>query len=290
MRSSALKFSKRVFSPIWEREGETTMRIIEPHIHNVSRTTDDYYNMAVAGIVACVEPSFWSGMDRRSVACFEDYWEHMITFETSRAKQHGIKHYVMLSLNPKEARNDMAHDVVDAMEKYLDREGVVGIGEIGLDLITPREEELFRRQLRMGNERKMPIIIHSPHHNKKKGIERIISILEEEGVDQERIVIDHNTEETVELSVRTKCWVGMTVYYVTKLSAERAVNIITRYGTDRMIVNGSADWGYSDPLAVPKVAMLMRRSGHFSESEVHKVVFENPYRFLKHSPKFDLEA
>ncbi|MFP5211811.1 MAG: TatD family hydrolase [Acidobacteriota bacterium] len=266
------------------------MRIIEPHIHNVSRTTDDYHNMAVSGIVACVEPSFWAGTDRRDVTCFQDYWEHMITFETNRAKQYGIKHYVMLSVNPKEARNPIAHSVVDAMGKYLDHPNVVGIGEIGLDLITPEEEEIFRRQLRMGNDRKMPIIIHSPHHNKKKGIERIAAIIEEEGVDRERIVIDHNTEETVETSLATGCWVGMTVYYVTKLSAERAVGIITRYGTDRMIVNGSADWGYSDPLAVPKVAMLMRKSGLFSNADVKKVVFDNPYSFLKHSPNFDLEA
>ena len=80
----------------------------------------------------------------------------------------------------------------------------------------------------------------------------------------------------------------MTVYYVTKLSAERAVAMITRYGTDRMIVNGSGDWGYSDPLAVPKTAMLMRKSGDFPESQVIKVVFDNPYQFLKHSPNFDL--
>lgn len=267
------------------------MRIIEPHIHNVSRTTDDYVNMAVAGVVACVEPSFWAGTDKRDVSCFKDYWDHMIEFESNRASQHGIKHYVMVSLNPKEARNSIAHDVVDAMEEYLDRPGVVGIGEIGLDLITREEEEIFRRQLRIGKERKVPIVIHSPHHNKKKGIERIITILEEEKVDQENIVIDHNTEETVELSLyRTNCWVGMTVYYVTKLSAERAVAIITRYGTDRMIVNGSADWGYSDPLAVPKVAMLMRKSGYFPEQEIEKVVFWNPYNFLKQSKKFDLIA
>ena len=266
------------------------MRLIEPHIHNVSRTIDDYNNMAIAGIVACVEPSFWAGTDRRAVTCFEDYWEHMITFETKRAAQYGIKHYVMISVNPKEARNDIAHEVVDAMENFLDRPPVVGIGEIGLDLITEQEEEIFRRQLRMGDERRMPIIIHSPHQNKKKGIERIISILEEEKVDQERIVIDHNTEETIELSLQTGCWVGMTVYYVTKLSAERSVNMITRYGTERMIVNGSADWGYSDPLAVPKVAMLMRRSGHFSEEEIKKVVFDNPFNFLRHSANFDLVA
>ncbi|MEZ4599631.1 MAG: TatD family hydrolase [Syntrophotaleaceae bacterium] len=264
------------------------MKCIEPHIHTFVRTTDDYYNMAVSGIVACVEPSFWSGTDRTSVASFEDYWEHIISFETERAKKNGVKHYAMLGLNPKEARNSIADQVVDAMEAYLDRESVVGIGEIGFDLITDQEEAVFRRQLRIGNERRMPIVIHSPHQNKRKGIERIIEILEEEGVDQERIVIDHNTEETIELSLKTRCWVGMTVYYVTKLSAERAVNMITRFGTDRMIVNGSADWGYSDPLAVPKVAMLMRNSGLFPDSEIRKVVFGNPCNFLKHSPRFDL--
>jgi predicted metal-dependent TIM-barrel fold hydrolase len=266
------------------------MRMIEPHIHTMVRTTDDYYNMAVAGIVVCVEPSFWSGLDRRSVACFEDYWEHMLTVETERAAKNGIKHYVMLSLNPKEARNEIAHDVVDAMEKFLDHPAVVGIGEIGFDLITEQEEEIFRRQLRMGNERRMPICIHSPHQNKLKGIERIIEIIEEEGVDQERIVIDHNTEETIEASLQTRCWLGMTVYYVTKLSAERAVTIIARYGTDRMIVNGSADWGYSDPLAVPKVAMLMRKSGDFSEDAIKKIVFDNPYNFLNHSDNFNLDT
>jgi len=266
------------------------MRMIEPHIHTMVRTTDDYFNMAVAGIAACVEPSFWSGLDRRAVACFEDYWEHMITTETARAAKYGLRHYVMLSLNPKEARNAIAHDVLDSMEKFLDRENVVGIGEIGFDLITDQEEEIFRRQLRMGNDRKMPICIHSPHHNKLKGIERIIEIIEDEGVAQERIVIDHNTEETIELSLQTRCWLGMTVYYVTKLSAERAVNIIGRYGAERMIVNGSADWGYSDPLAVPKVAMLMRKSGDFAEKTIKQIVFDNPYNFLKHSAKFDLPA
>jgi hypothetical protein len=265
------------------------MKFIEPHIHMVSRTTDDYERMLLAGIVACVEPSFWAGTDRSAVASFEDYWEHMIGFETARARKYGLEHYVMLSLNPKEANNDMAHDVVSAMEKYLDREAVIGIGEIGLDRITSREEEIFVRQLHMANNRKMPVIIHTPHHNKKVGTERIIDILRAEKVDQGRIIIDHNTEETIELSRKTDCYCGMTVYYVSKLSPERVVNILTRFGTDRMIINGSADWGYSDPLAVPKTAIQMRKSGFFPEEEIKKVFFDNPFSFLRQSPNFKLE-
>ncbi len=47
-----------------------------------------------------------------------------------------------------------------------------------------------------------------------------------------------------------------------------------------MIVNGSADWGYSDPLAVPKVCMQMRKSGLFRESEIERIAFRNPFEFF----------
>jgi predicted metal-dependent TIM-barrel fold hydrolase len=266
------------------------MPYIEPHIHCVVRTTEDYWNMSIAGILAVVEPSFWAGTDKKHVECFEDYWEHMTTFETARAKKYGIDHYVMISCNPKEARNPIAPKVVEAMIPFLDRECVLGVGEIGFDLITDEEEEIFRQQLRIAIERDLLVILHSPHQNKLKGIERSIEIIKEENAPEERIVLDHNTEETMELTLReTKCMAGMTIYYVTKLSAERAVNMMAQYGTDRMIINGSADWGYSDPLAVPKAAMVMRKSGYFSEAEVRKVTFDNPYNFLAQSPRFRLQ-
>jgi predicted metal-dependent TIM-barrel fold hydrolase len=264
------------------------MRIIEPHIHTIARTVDDYRNMALAGIVACVEPSFWSGSDRRSVAGFEEYWEQMIGHETRRASEQGIRHYVMLGLNPKEACSPVAPQVVEALESYLERIPVVGIGEIGLDQITPEEEEIFRRQLRLAESRRLPVMIHTPQYNKIKGLERILTILDGEKATRERIVLDHNTEETVDLALASGCWVGLTIHDVDQLSAERAVSILTRCGTDRMIINGSADWGHSDPLAVPKVVALMRRSALFPECRIEKVVFDNPSAFLKHSPRFDL--
>ena len=37
---------------------------IDPHIHMVSRVTDDYKRMALAGCVLVSEPAFWAGFDR----------------------------------------------------------------------------------------------------------------------------------------------------------------------------------------------------------------------------------
>lgn len=262
------------------------MRIIDPHVHMYSRTTDDYVAMAAAGIEVIIEQSFWLGSPRTSVATFRDYFEHIINFERKRANDFGIEHYTCIGMNAKEANiQPMANQVVDIIEEYLDREGVVGIGEIGFDQITPSEEEVFRRQLLIGKRRGLPVVIHSPHIPKKEGIIRIIEIMKEEGVDPSMVLIDHNTEETIEISRASGAWCGMTVYPKSKLSPERAVGMIKKYGTDRMIVDSSADWGYSDPLSVPKTAVLMRKEG-FPREEIEKVVFNNPFTFLKQSPKF----
>lgn len=265
------------------------MRLIEPHIHTVSRTTDDLYRMAVSGIVACCEPSFFSGVYRRSPGSFEDYWEQVVSHETRRAREYGISHYAMVGLNPREAGSPIARDVLKAMEPFLDRPSVIGIGEIGLEMMTPEEEDAFRIQLCMAEERRLPVMVRPPRQNRKKGMERMISIIKGEDVTQERIVIGRNTGETIGLTLdKTACWAGLTVHHGERLGADEAVDIIERRGTERFIVSGAADWGSSDPLAVPKVAMLMRRRG-FEEEAVRGLTFENPSKFLSSSGRFDVE-
>jgi uncharacterized protein len=266
------------------------MRIMDPHIHMYARTTDDYDAMAVAGIESVVDPAFWLGSPRHYAGTFYDYFEHLLGYEAERAAQYGISHHCCLSVNPREA-NDLAlaNEVLERLPEYLDRAGCVAIGEIGFDRQTEAEEEVLRRQLRLGMERRMPMLIHTPHQYKKVGVERILKILVDEEVDQQLVIVDHNTEETMPLFAGFNVWVALTVYPVTKLSPERAVAILRQYGTDRLLVNSSADWGPSDVLSVPRVARLMLRSG-FSRDEVEKVVFHNPVRFFSQSPNFQLPA
>ncbi len=262
------------------------MRIMDPHIHMYARTTDDYEAMAVAGIETVVDPSFWLGSPRHYAGTFFDYFEHLLGFEAERAAQYGITHHCCVSVNPREANDlQLAYEVLERLPEYLDRPGCVALGEIGFDRATEAEEEILRKQLRMAMERRMPMLVHTPHQYKRMGVERILKILVDEEVDQQLVIVDHNTEETMPLFAGFNVWVGLTVYPVTKLSPERAVAILRQYGTDRMLVNSSADWGPSDVLSVPKVAQLMLRSG-FSRDEVEKVVFHNPVHFYSQSPNF----
>ncbi|HUV39487.1 MAG TPA: TatD family hydrolase [Planctomycetota bacterium] len=265
------------------------MIIIEPHIHMYSRTTDDYGRMYEAGIRACVEPSFWLGTDRRYAGTFFDYFRLILDFETVRARRFGIDHYACVSLNPKETEDRaLADEVIDGLDEYLDHERCVAIGEIGFNNITPNEEHAFRRQLEIAKRRDMLVIVHLPHFHKPEGIRRIVAILREMAMDESRIEIDHNTEETISDARKTGCFAGMTVYPISKLTPERVSNIIRRHGAERMIVNGSADWGVSDPLSLPKVVAYMAKDGH-SEETIQNIVFDNAMAFYSQSPRWKPE-
>jgi predicted metal-dependent TIM-barrel fold hydrolase len=265
------------------------MTIIEPHIHMYSRTTNDYTNMYEAGIRACVEPSFWLGSDRRYAGTFFDYFRLILEFETVRSRRFGIDHFCAVALNPKEAEDKgLADEVIDGLGEYLDDERCVALGEIGFNNITPNEEHAFVRQLRIAIERKMPVIIHLPHLNKLEGAKRIAEIVKAEGALVDRTIMDHNTEETIEISLETGCFAGMTVYPISKLTPERVSKMIHQYGSERIIVNGSADWGVSDPLSLVKVVSHMQKDNH-EESTIQNLVFENAMKFYSHSPNWKPE-
>jgi len=258
--------------------------IIEPHIHMYSRTTDDYVAMYKAGIRVCVEPSFWMGCNRRYAGTFFDYFNLILEFETVRARRFGIDHYCAVALNPKEAEDiTLANEVMDGLTRYLDHSRCVAVGEIGLNAITRNEEAAFTRQLHMAHERAMPVIVHLPHFDKRRGTLRILDLVKSEGINPDLVVIDHNTEETIRMSRDSGCYSGMTVYPVSKLDPARVSAIIREYGSERMIVNGSADWGVSDPLSLIKVVAQLRQDT-VPEADIQRLTFDNAMAFYSHSP------
>lgn len=251
------------------------LKLIDPHIHMVSRTTADYQAMAEAGIVAVIEPSFWVGQPRTQVGTFLDYFASLVGWERFRASQFGIRHYCTIGLNSKEANNEnLAEQVMDLIPKFLDKDGVVAIGEIGYDEMTPTEDKYFRLQLNLAVELEIPVMIHTPHRNKKEGTTRSMDVCLEHGLAPTSVIIDHNNEETVREVLERGFWAGFTIYPKTKMDSKRMTDIVKQYGSDRIIVNSSADWGMSDPLAVPKTAALMLEFG-IARSVVESVCYGN---------------
>jgi uncharacterized protein len=263
------------------------MRYIDHHAHMVSRTTDDYQQLALTGCVAVTEPAFWAGWDRSGADGFEDYFRQLTEFEPTRAAQYRIQHYAWMAMNPKEADDRvLSREVLARIPRFLDRPTVLGIGEIGLNRITRNEIETYTEQVDLAVAHNQMILIHTPHlEDKLKGTRISVDVLNRFSLDRERVMVDHAEEHTLRPILDNGYWAGLTLYPNTKVSAARAADMIERFGPDRICVAGACDWGPSDSIAVPRFIFEMRRRRHADEL-INRVVFDNPVRFLSQSPKF----
>ena len=172
--------------------------------------------------------------------------------------------------------------------RFLDKEGVVAIGEIGFDDQTDEEESIFARHIELAAEFGLPILVHTPHRDKKRGTARSLELVARMGFAEERVLIDHNNEETLPLVLQTRCWAGHTIYPKTKMDEDRMAVLVAKYGPDRILINSAADWGISDPLKVPKTIEVMRAQG-IADDVIQRIVWDHPIAFFAQSGRLDLD-
>ena len=267
------------------------MDYIDPHIHMVSRTTDDYATLARMGCVALSEPAFWAGYDRGSVDGFRDYFRQLTETEPARAAQFGIQHFTWLCINAKEAENvELSREVLAMIPEFLDCPNVLGIGEIGLNKNTKNEATIFHEHVELAVEHQQSILIHTPHlEDKYQGTRMILDMLcDHSGIDRDRVLVDHVEEHTIDDVLERGFWAGMTLYPVTKCTPERAVDMIEQTGGEKLLANSAGDWGPSKPTAVPDLIFEMRRRG-LGEDLIRKVVYDNPREFFSKSKRFEFQ-
>ncbi|APX01557.1 TatD family hydrolase [Arthrobacter sp. QXT-31] len=264
------------------------MRIFDPHIHMTSRTTNDYEALYASGVRALVEPAFWLGQPRTKVGSFIDYFDALLGWERFRAAQFGIRHHATIALNPKEANDPRCVPVLEEIPRYLIKEGVVAVGEIGYDSMTPAEDEAFSRQLELAREFSLPAMVHTPHREKLAGTRRTLDVVRESGVAPGMVVVDHLNETNVEMVKDAGAWMGFSIYPDTKMDEHRMVAILRTYGTEKVLVNSAADWGRSDPLKTLSTANAMLAAG-FTADDVDKVLWRNPVEFYGQSGQLILD-
>lgn len=264
------------------------MNFIDPHIHIASRTTDDLATMAKMGCRIVGEPAFWMGFDRTGVSSFRDYFRQLTEWEPKRCANAGMAHYCWVGCNAKEAENvAFAREVIAILPEFLEKPNVLGIGEIGFNKCTRNEATTLLELIDLGLKRGEQLLFHTPHLEEKyRGTRMIIDILRaDRRVDPARICIDHCEEHTIGPALEAGYWAGITLYPTTKATPERAADMVERWGSDRIMVNSSADWGPSDPTAVVEFIRAMRRRGH-PDSLIQKIVHDNPLKFMRQSRNF----
>ena len=82
-------------------------------------------------------------------------------------------------------------------------------------------------------------------------------------------------------------YAAFTIYPFTKMGNERMVKVVEQYGPERIMVNSAADWGISDPLALPKTAALMKMRG-ISDETIRMVTYQNAIDAFGKSGQIDV--
>src|SRR4030095_321654 len=104
--------------------------------------------------------AFWVGQPRTHVGTFEDYFLSLIGWERFRASQFGIKHFCTMGLNPKEANQPvLSEGVLELLPRYLEKDGVVAVGEIGYDDMTEAEDKYFGAQIELAKKFDLPLLV-----------------------------------------------------------------------------------------------------------------------------------
>ena len=181
--------------------------------------------------------------------------------------------------------------MIQLIPVFLDKPTVLGFGEIGLNKNSRNELAVFEEQVAVAAEYGQLILVHTPHlEDKLKGTRLIMDAVERNGkIDPGRVLIDHVEEHTIKLVLDRGFWAGMTLYPETKCTPQRAADIIETYGSERIWINSAGDWGPSDPLAVPKCQIEMKRRGH-ADATISKISFDNPMTFLGQCAKFRIDG
>ena len=183
----------------------------------------------------------------------------------------------------------LAREVLSIIPEFLKSKTVLGIGEIGLNKNTRNELVILQEHIDLAAEHDQLILVHTPHlEDKFKGTRLILDVLKNDSrIQPGRVIIDHVEEHTVDMVLDAGFWAGITLYPESKATPARAIDMVERAGMRNIWLNCACDWGRSEPLAVPRTALEMRRRGH-SVNAIDDLVYGNPMRFLSQNSRFQI--
>ena len=267
------------------------MKIFDPHIHMTSRTTDDYEAMAAgrhrrdrrAGVLA--RPAAHPRRHLRGLL----RWRSSAGSASAPASSASATSARWRSTRRRRTTRRVADGRARA-PAALPREGRRRRGRRDR-LRRPdagRGASCFAAQLELAREvRSAGARPHAAPRQEARHRADASRSSASVGFPEERVLIDHNNEETLPLVLDTGCWAGHSIYPHTKMDEPRMVALVKKYGAERIIVNSAADWGVSDPLKVPKTVARDARERASPRPTSRPIVWDNPVAFFAQSGRLD---
>ena len=161
---------------------------------------------------------------------------------------------------------------------WIEKKDIIAIGEIGLEDLTDKEIEIFKKQLDIADETHTKVIIHTPRKNKKEVLQKILDILPQH-IDEKLAVVDHINSNVIGDVIDRDCMIGLTVQ-PQKLDKFEAISILEEYGFDKFLLNSDMSNKKSDPLSIPKTIRELKRL-NYENKKIDKVSKLNAKNFFK---------
>ncbi|MDO9044176.1 MAG: TatD family hydrolase [Methanobacteriaceae archaeon] len=249
--------------------------MIDAHIHADTRPYEDFEKMAISGIdkaITCAHDPL--RMTTSEVVL--DHFHRLVSNDVKRANENGLKLYVALGLHPRSISKN--HEIIiQALPNLLQNNLMVAIGEIGLEKTSSQEINVFIEQLKIADDLKAKVIVHTPRTNKKEVTKTTKKIILE-NINPKLVIIDHIDFDIVDDLIDQDFTLGITVQPL-KMAPQDAVNLLKEYGTDKFVLNSDISSSPSDPLSVPKTVHQMRLAD-FKEKDIAKVSEKNASAFF----------
>ncbi|WP_256301737.1 TatD family hydrolase [Haloarchaeobius salinus] len=298
----------------------TTIPWIDVHQHTQSLTWNEREAFDISGCRATVMIAasyYWSPYRPVSAEDVRFLWDDAIRRAARFNDSHFYEQYLAIGIhtwsrvtNPESA---LAH-----LPDYCDLDAVVAVGETGIDSSQhtlqwdlDEQRAVVREQFSIADDAGLPVIVHTPggkdtvsdqytdyyeeldadfpaaHFEpetaKRAALGIDLELVDEVGISEERVLIDH-ADETIVADVLegTNCYLGFSVGspWFRGVDANLVASVIEEYGSERIIVDTDMLGAMKhDPYTMKRLILDLSRLG-VSHSDIRNVVYENPQDLL----------
>lgn len=251
-------------------------RLFDSHLHPERLRDVDLQTLRYFGVERALVVGHF--LEETSVEALHAQFTHLLTEQLPRLERCGIDASAALGVHPRSLPRRGLRAVLDALPAAFDSRRVVALGEIGLHHGGPAEEEAVVEQLRLARRLRVPVLMHTPERDKEKHTRRLLALLRLHGPPPDRVLVDHVSSRTLPLVLGCGHWAGLTIQ-LGALRAERAVALVARTGSERLVLNSDAGDRSGDLLAFPRAAHLLEEAG-LSERIRRRVTWANAATFF----------